>query len=190
MCFCLYRYLGTLPRTLPALDNPKRGISIQKEIVFGPGRLAKFHVRIESLFEFNTTEVMITIRGALVASSEVLNLMEDIMRSNQLTLDYVDVKMQLYYRTLATMKYGHFLEFAPSWLKELSLEEYLDTCCITVKDHVLNGDVDHLELLLEEAYLEPQDVDDMYLCPCALPKKSHDAWLEHDFCITHLDFQP
>ena len=144
-------------------------------------------VRIESLFEKNTSEVTITIKDALMDPEDISRLMEDIQHAHQMTLEFVDARMQFYFRRYTSSNSGHFLEFVASWLHEMDLKTYLEECFSSIKDFILNGD-GLRGLLLEDSYLQLQFVDTMFLCPCSLPEKSHDAWLEYGFCLTHLDF--
>ena len=92
------RYNGTLPKTIPSLDNPKRAAYFQKRIQIGPGKLAKLWMVIESLFEeTNVTEIKITIEDALVEWSDISKWIEDILTGNQIRLTFVDVRMLFFF---------------------------------------------------------------------------------------------
>ena len=183
------RYNGTLPQTIPALDNPKRATYFQKRIQIGPGRVAKLWMVIESLFEdINVTEVSITVEDGLVDWNDISKWIEDILSGNQIRLTYVDVRMQFFFQRFSTFgSFGHLLEFVPSWLYELDLASYLERSFNTIKKFILNDDEEPFDdLLWTNTWEKYYRVKTRHLCPCALSEESHYLWLDNGFCITHL----
>ena len=82
------------------------------------------------------------------------------------------------------------LEFVPSWTYEDDLKSYLETCFATIQANIVNDEENgssnssKIWKISKVAYCNAQR---WYNCPCALPKESHDAWLNHGFCVTHLE---
>ena len=184
------RYLGTLERTLPSLDNPKRGLKFYKNIQVGPGRLARCKLKIKSLFEQNTSEVSVKISDAIIHYEEILALIEDIFRRNNLQLVFQDARMYFYYQRSNEYIFGTMLEFIPTWIYEDNLETYLKMCYTTINANILNdvetcgSNASRIWKISQVAYC---DVQRWFVCPCGFSKESHDAWLSNGFCVTHLD---
>ena len=182
------RYLGTLERTLPALDNPKRSLKVFKDIQVGPGRLAKCCVKIKSLFGLNTSEVKVTIRDAILDHKEVFRLIGDVLNGYNLqNMVFEDARMFFFFQRANEYLSGKLLDFLPTWTYGDELENYIERCYNTIIANIVNDVENTSDNIWRNAQVEYYAVEKWFLCPCGFIQESHDDWLSHGFCITHLD---